>query len=97
MPRYFFHLRDGDDRLLDVDGVELPDPASAAAQALKEARGMLGEEVRSNGRLQLNLRIDVEDEHGNIIHSLAFDQAVSIIREEGESGPNPRPTNVGMD
>ena len=96
MPRYFFHLRDGDDRLLDSDGVELPNPASAAAQALKEARGLLGEEVRANGRLQLYLRIDVEDENGTIIHSLAFDQAVLVIRGGGNEGPAPTPTNVQM-
>lgn len=81
MPRYYFHLRDGTDHVLDADGIDLPGPASVALRALKEARGLLGHEVQASGRLELGFRIDVEDEAGSIVHTLPFEQAVSIIHD----------------
>ena len=41
MPRYFFHVRDRDRLTSDEDGLELPDPASAHAEAEAGARDML--------------------------------------------------------
>ena len=77
MPLYFFHLRDGEDILLDPDGRELEGPGAIALCALIEARALLGEEVRS-GRIRLNQRIDVEDADGLVVHSLAFGDAIEI-------------------
>ena len=33
MPRYFFHLRDGTDRIPDAEGVDLPDEIAGRAYA----------------------------------------------------------------
>ena len=63
MARYFFHLRDGDDQLLDPEGTELSDKQSIEAAALRAARDTLSHELQS-GRLDLRYRIDVEDEAG---------------------------------
>ena len=77
MPLYYFHLRDGDDILLDPDGRELEGPGAIALCALIEARALLGEEVRS-GRIRLDQRIDVEDVDGAVVHSLPFTEAIEI-------------------
>ena len=38
MPRYFFHVRDGDELILDHEGLELPDP-----EVLDECRSVVRE------------------------------------------------------
>lgn len=77
MTRYYFHLRDGRDILLDDEGVELADLAAARAQALRSARSILAAEV-IEGKVPLYLRIDVEDGAGAIVHRLPFAEAVEI-------------------
>ncbi len=78
MPRYFFHLRDGEDILLDPEGRELNHPGALEQMALNEARSIISDDVRS-GRITLIQRIDVENEAGQLIHSLRFVDAVRIV------------------
>ena len=77
MPRYFLHLRDGSDEMLDPEGSEMPEHAIAGA-ALAAARDCLAADVKK-GRLDLRYRIDVEDNEGRLVHSLAFADAIEII------------------
>ena len=79
MSRYFFHLRDGHDQLLDPEGIELADAQAIDAAALRAARDTLSHELKE-GRLDLRYRIDVEDEGGNILHSIALAEAFETIR-----------------
>ena len=79
MARYFFHLRDGHDQLLDPDGIELPDHRAIEATALKSARDTLSQELRA-GRLDLRYRIDAEDERGSVVHSIELADAFETIR-----------------
>jgi len=79
MSRYFFHLRDGDDQLLDPDGVELADQQAIEATALAAARDTLSHELKA-GRLDLRYRIDVEDEGGRVVHSIDLADAFETIR-----------------
>ncbi len=60
MPRYFLHLRDGDDELLDPDGVHMPEDAVPGV-ALRAARDCIAGDAM-NGRIEFKYRIDVEDE-----------------------------------
>jgi len=76
MPKYFFHLRDGADLLLDPDGVEMPQESVAGA-ALREARDCIAGDVR-HGRINLDCRIDVHAEDGRLVHSLPFVDALEI-------------------
>ncbi|MEA3066496.1 MAG: hypothetical protein QOJ27_2957 [Sphingomonadales bacterium] len=76
MPRYFFHVFE-DALMLDDEGIDLADAEAARAAALAGARSMMCDEVRS-GRLTLHHRVDVEDENGAPILSLAFGDAVTI-------------------
>jgi hypothetical protein len=77
MPVYYFHLRDGDDVLLDPDGRVLDDPGAIAESALAEARALISEEARL-GRIRLDQHIDVEDADGRVVHRLPFDHAVQV-------------------
>lgn len=78
MPLYYFHLRDGVDVLIDPEGSELTDLAAAQRQAMVAARSLLSVDALE-GRLRLDLRLDVEDEHGNIVHRLPFAAAVEVV------------------
>jgi hypothetical protein len=78
MAHYFFHLRDGEDILLDPEGCDLPDLAAIVAKALIGARSILSAEALE-GRIPFNMRLDVEDEGGVIVHSLPFADAIVIV------------------
>lgn len=82
MGRYFFHLRDDVDDLLDLEGMELPDEHAARSQALKAARDTLSHEMKS-GCVDLRYRIDVEDDAGRLVHSLPFAAAFEVLLPEG--------------
>ena len=81
MGTYYFHLRDGEDQLLDPDGSELPDIAAVVARALAEARAIIAADAIA-GAIKLNQRLDVEDHLGAIVHSLQFEDAVQITRNQ---------------
>ena len=77
MPRFFLHLIDGVDEVLDDEGVELPVEAIAGA-ALLAARDCMAADVKL-GRVDLNHRIDVHHENGDVAQSLVFADALEII------------------
>ncbi|WP_374942337.1 hypothetical protein [Sphingomonas sp.] len=79
MTRFFFHLRDGNDQvLLDPEGVELADMEAMKRCAMQAARGVMAGDL-SNGVLDLRYRIDVENAAHEMIYTLAFRHAVSVI------------------
>ncbi len=79
MPRYFFHVYD-DVIAQDEEGVELPSIEAARLNALIGARDLIAEQVR-RGYLVLSHWIDVVDEQGAPVLTVAFRDAVDI-REE---------------
>ena len=78
MAIYFLHLVDGQDLLLDPEGAELADDAAIARAALASARSIMSAEVLA-GRLSLDMRIEVEDADGAVVHRLDFDDAIEIV------------------
>jgi hypothetical protein len=68
MPRYYFHIRDGDTVIRDDEGTELPDFEAAQFEARMCARELIVECLRSgqeiNGR-----KIEIADEGGAILKS----------------------------
>jgi hypothetical protein len=76
VPRYYFHLHDGLD-LLDEEGKLLDDLAAARANAVREARQMMLAAVAA-GRVNLSHRIDIADESGAVIATIAFRDAVTV-------------------
>jgi hypothetical protein len=76
MARFFMHLRDSTDEILDPEGTIMPIDAVAGA-ALMAARDCMAGDIKQ-GRLDLQYRIDVHAEAGNIVHTLQFADAVEI-------------------
>ncbi|MCA1653275.1 MAG: hypothetical protein ABR588_02600 [Sphingomicrobium sp.] len=79
MPRFFFHLHGGQD-LSDEEGVLLDDLDAVRVQALKGARDIMANEVKS-GHLPLNESICVTDEQGAVVHRQRFPDAIVIVHE----------------
>ena len=78
MPRYFMHLMDGKDVLIDPEGIEMP-PEAVAGAALLAARDCIAGDVK-NGKIDLHCRIDVHDGSGKLVHSQAFADAVEVVQ-----------------
>ena len=71
VPRFYFHLINDMD-VPDCEGSELPDLDAARASATAQARGMIGEMTKSEGRIVLDHRIDIEDKDGRVLDSVVF-------------------------
>ena len=81
MARYYLHLRDGSDELLDQAGSEFENVEALRQAVVMNARDCLCGDLR-NGIIDLRYRIDAEDENGAIAYSMPFKHAFSIIPEE---------------
>lgn len=77
MARYYFHLRDGSERLLDPQGVTITDTNRITEIALREARTLISQEALQ-GVIDLDQRLEVEDERGNLVHTIGFADAVTV-------------------
>ena len=77
MARYFFHLCDGHDTLIDPEGREIGDTSLIAGIALKEARAIIVDEV-TRGSIKLGQHIEVLDGDGTMVHRLDFRDAVIL-------------------
>ena len=78
MPRYYFHVCDGDGFCEDEEGRELPDHEAARREALAGARSLMVDEL-IHGKLNLASFIEVESE-GKHLFTVTFDEAVDIHR-----------------
>ena len=76
MPRYFFHVYD-DIVAEDEEGAVLPNLAAARLNALVAARDLIAEQVR-HGYIVLSHWIDVTDEQGDAVLTIAFRDAIDI-------------------
>jgi hypothetical protein len=77
MARYFLHLKDSVDEVLDPDGTEMPAEAVPGA-ALRSARDCIAGDVKE-GRIDLHFRIEVLSETGELVHTLRFSDAVEVV------------------
>lgn len=77
MHKYFFHLVDSSEVVLDPEGVFLPINAIADT-ALLQARDCMAGDVK-DGKLRLDYQINVHDEQGALVHSLSFADAIEIV------------------
>jgi hypothetical protein len=80
MARYFMHLRDSVDEILDPEGREFTTMEELRKAVMFSARDMLAGDIR-NGVIDFRFRIDAEDEQGAIVYTLPFKHALSIIPE----------------
>jgi hypothetical protein len=77
--RYYLHLRDGTDEILDLDGIDFSDLEALHTGTLTCARDIISADIRSQGVMDQRYRIDAEDSSGRIVHTLSFREAVMII------------------
>jgi hypothetical protein len=76
MARHFLHLVDGEDVLLDPEGVEAS--ADEVRQiALRSARDCIAGDVLT-GTIDLTDRIEVHDAAGTVVHTLPFKDVVTV-------------------
>src|SRR5690348_3094681 len=68
MARYFMHLRDSIDELLDPEGREFASMEALREAVLFSARDVIAGDIR-NGVIDYRYRIDAEDEHGTIVYT----------------------------
>ena len=83
MARYFLHLRDSIDELLDPEGKEFDDMEALRAAVLLAVRDLMAGDIRG-GLVDFRFRIDAETEGGTIVYTLPFKHAVNIIPEIAE-------------
>jgi hypothetical protein len=79
VPKFYFHLYNDMD-VPDFEGVELPDLAAARAAAIEQARGMIGEMAKADGRIVLSHHIDIEDEDERVLDTVMFRDIIRIDR-----------------
>ena len=77
MPRFYFHLWDGEEWLADPEGMRLSDSAMAIDASLRQARDVMAGDVL-RGWLDMNCRIAVNDDKGETIHMLAFADCITV-------------------
>jgi len=86
MSRYYLHLRDGTDELLDPDGIEFPTLEALRKGVLANARDVMAGDI-GNGIIDFRFRIDAENEVGRVIYTLPFKHAVNVIPEAAHAVP----------
>jgi hypothetical protein len=77
MARYFLHLKDSTDCVLDPEGMEMGEDAVAGI-ALAAARDCIAGDVKE-GRIDLHYRIEVFTDKGDLVHVLQFADAVEMV------------------
>ena len=80
MARYYMHLRDGTEQILDPEGLEFPSVEALRKAVLVAARDLMTGDIRE-GVLDFRFRIDAEDDSGLIVYTLPFKHAINIIPE----------------
>ena len=78
MPNYYFHLHECGSRMMDDEGSEHVDLTSAEAFAVRSAREIMCEELRS-GHLCLSCHIDIVDDDGLRLRRVKFAEAVQLV------------------
>jgi hypothetical protein len=76
MPRYYRHLRQGDQLIQDTDGIELADLDAAQADALEGIRDILAEAIKRGNDVPLDDAIVITDEAGRELMTIPFIKAL---------------------
>jgi hypothetical protein len=77
--KFYFHLRDGVDHVLDPEGSDYADLERVKLAALAAARDLIAADAGA-GLIDLRCRIEVENASGHVVHALEFEEAVTIKR-----------------
>ena len=85
MARYFMHLRDGTEELLDPEGSEFDTLDALRKAVMRTVRDLMCGDIE-RGVLDFRFRVDAEDADGTTVYTLPFKHAVSIIPETAYAG-----------
>ncbi len=94
MPRYFMHLRDGTEELLDSEGIDYDSLDAMRTAVLVTVRDLMAGDIHY-GVLDLRFRIDAEDANGTIVYTMPFRHAVNIIPDSQKPSLSPRKSVSG--
>ena len=86
MPRYYFHVCNGNGFLQDEEGQELADLDAARAEAVRNARSIMASDVQ-RGMLDLSSFIEIEDEEHRLVHTLGFEDALDLAQRHVGQAP----------
>lgn len=86
MPRFFFHVCNGNGFTEDEEGRELSDEAAARLVALAGARDIMAEEMRA-GQLDPASFIEVEDSQHRHLFTLLFSDAYTVVPRPADPSP----------
>ncbi|WP_134499057.1 DUF6894 family protein [Microvirga pakistanensis] len=78
MPRYYRHIRQGDQLIQDPDGIELPDLDAARGEALEGIRDILADAIRRGMDAPLDDAIVIMDEAGRELAIIPFAEALPL-------------------
>jgi len=73
---YFIHIVTDHERIVDHEGADFPDLASARAEAMQSARDLMAEELRRGRPVPFGWRAQVADEDGAVVLTLPFSRLV---------------------
>lgn len=79
MARYFFHLVENDQRIVDEIGVDLPNADAALQEAELGARDILAEEMLKGDKVGGIRIIEVADESGLTLATVSFDEVLARV------------------
>ena len=74
--RYFIHIVTDQERIVDPDGGEFTDLASARDEASQSARDLMAEELRKGRPVPFTWLVQVADDGGNVLLTLPFARLV---------------------
>lgn len=71
MPRFFFHIRDGDVHEIDPEGLEFASLEHAVIDARRAAREMLAEKLVADEPID-GQRFEIADDTGRVVETVTF-------------------------
>ena len=77
MPRFFFHIRDGETLIEDPDGSDLPDLAAACEEAAEGARSLLAEKLKA-GEVLDGQRFEITSAEGEVLAILPLKDVIKL-------------------
>ncbi|HEX8572295.1 MAG TPA: hypothetical protein VF759_06050 [Allosphingosinicella sp.] len=79
MPRFYFHVCNGNGFTEDQEGRDFPDLEAARAEAVRTAREIMASEVK-RGMLDLSSFIEIEDSEHQLKYTLGFEDVLDLTK-----------------
>ncbi len=83
VPVFYFNICDVGGFCEDDEGRELPSAEAAKAEAVRGLRDLMAGTIQT-GEINLACFIEIEDESRELIATVSFEDAVTLIREAGQ-------------